>query len=116
MALAGGFLDIDRVWGNDSISLYFPATLSMSSLPDMPWLTAFMEGLIVLAGQCENDCGIRMEKDNPYSALTYTTERTYSTFPWQQSVYRTVKQPTNFDFVPLYDIADEPYTLYFTKK
>lgn len=26
--------------------------------------------------------GIRMEKNNPYSALTYTTERTYSTFPW----------------------------------
>lgn len=57
-----------------------------------------------------------MKNGDPKSALAYTTEHTYSTFPWQQSVYRTVNQPENFDFVPLYDITDEPYTLYFTEK
>lgn len=111
-----GYYDIDRTWENDTINIYFPASLTTSSLPDMPQLTAFAEGPVVLAGLCEKDCGINMKDNNPESALAYTTEHTYSTFPWQQSVYRTVDQPENFDFVPLYDITDEPYTVYFTKK
>lgn len=111
-----GYFDIDRTWENDTVNIYFPATLTMSSLPDMPQLTAFAEGPVVLAGLYEKDCGIYMKDGNPESALVYTTEHTYNTFPWQQSVYRTVNQPENFDFVPLYDVTDEPYTVYFTKK
>ncbi|MGN0637104.1 MAG: beta-L-arabinofuranosidase domain-containing protein [Huintestinicola sp.] len=111
-----GYFDIDRTWKNDTINIYFPAALTISSLPDMPKLTAFAEGPVVLAGLCEKDCGICMKDGEPESALAYTTEHTYSTFPWQQSVYRTVGQPENFDLVPLYDITDEPYTVYFTKK
>lgn len=111
-----GYFDIDRTWENDTVNIYFPAVLTTSSLPDMPQLTAFAEGPVVLAGLCEKDCGIYTNGGEPESALTYTTEHTYSTFPWQQSVYRTVDQPENFDFVPLYDVTDEPYTLYFTKK
>ena len=113
---AKGFINIDKTWENDTLNLYFPAALTTSSLPDMPQLTAFMEGPVVLAGLCGRDLGICMENDDPHSALTYTTEHTYSTFPWQQSVYRSVNQPENFDFVPLYDITDEQYTVYFTKK
>ena len=111
-----GFIEIERVWENDTINLYLPAELTMSSLPDMPKLTAFSEGPVVLAGITDRDCGIYMDNDDPRTALAYTTEHTYSTFPWQQSVYRTVSQPENFDLVPLYDITDEQYTLYFTKK
>lgn len=111
-----GCFDINRTWENDTVNIYFPAAITMSSLPDMPQLTAFAEGPVVLAGLCGKDCGIYMKDSDPESALTYTTEHTYSTFPWQQSVYRTVNQPENFDFAPLYDVTDEPYTVYFTKK
>ena len=111
-----GFVDIDRTWENDTVNIYLPAALTTSSLPDMPQLTAFAEGPVVLAGLCEKDCGIYTETDAPESALAYVTEHTYSTFPWQQSVYRTVNQPENFDFIPLYDITDEKYTVYFTRK
>lgn len=113
---ANGFIGIDRTWENDTVNVYFPAAVTMSSLPDMPKLTAFAEGPIVLAGLCEKDCGIYMKNDDPETALAYTSEHTYSTFPWQQSVYRTTDQPENFDLVPLYDITDEKYTVYFTKK
>lgn len=111
-----GFINIDRIWENDTVNIYFPAVLTMSPLPGMPGLTAFMEGPVVLAGLCDKDGGIYMDKEFPESVLTYTTEHTYGTFPWQQSVYRTMNQPENFDFVPLYDITDEKYTVYFTKK
>ena len=57
-----------------------------------------------------------MDNDAPESAITYVTEHTYSTFPWQQSVYRTINQPENFDLIPVYDVTDEKYTVYFTKK
>lgn len=111
-----GLVDIDCTWENDTVNVYLPAALTMSSLPDMPQLTAFAEGPVVLAGLCEKDCGIYTETDAHESALAYVTEHTYSTFPWQQSVYRTVNQPENFDFIPLYDITDEKYTVYFTRK
>lgn len=111
-----GFVDIERTWENDTVNVYLPAALTTSSLPDMPQLTAFAEGPVVLAGLCEKDCGIYTETDAPESALAYVTEHTYSTFSWQQSVYRTVNQPENFDFIPLYDITDEKYTVYFTRK
>ena len=110
-----GFIAITRTWGDDSINVYFPAALTASTLPDMPQLTAFAEGPVVLAGLCESDRGIYAE-GAPESALVNVTEHTYSAFPWQQSVYRTVNQPENFDLVPLYDITDERYTVYFTRK
>lgn len=116
ISASNGFADIERTWENDTINVYFPAALTMSSLPDMPKLTAFSEGPIVLAGLCEKDCGICVENNDPESALAGTIEHTYSTFPWQQSVYRTINQPENFEFVPIYDITDEKYTVYFTKK
>ena len=111
-----GYFDIEKEWSDDNISIYFAAVLTTSSLPDMPDMTAFMEGPVVLAGLCDSDCGIVMKNDSPESALTYAAEHTYETFPWQQSTYRTVGQAKDITFVPLYDISDEQYTLYFTKK
>lgn len=109
-----GYCNIRRVWGNDTVSIYFPATLSVSELPDMPGVAAVLEGPVVLAGLCSSDCGIRSASGDPTKALVNVTEHTYSTFPWQQSTYRTVGQPENFDLIPLYDVTDEEYTVYFT--
>lgn len=111
-----GYCNIRRVWGNDTVSIYFPATLSVSELPDMPGVAAVLEGPVVLAGLCSSDCGIRSASGDPTTALVNVTEHTYSTFPWQQSTYRTVGQPENFDLIPLYDVTDEEYTVYFTVK
>lgn len=43
-------------------------------------------------------------------------EHTYTVFPWKQNTYLTKKQPENFILRPLYEITDEPYTVYFTQK
>ncbi len=115
ISVHNGFFEIEKEWHNDTISLYFAAALTLSALPDMPEKVAFMEGPVVLAGLCEKDCGIAMKNDNPENALAYVTEHTYGTFPWQQSTYRTKKQENDILFIPLYDITDEQYTIYFTK-
>lgn len=111
-----GYIHLNRRWTEDSIHIYFPAALTLSTLPDMPEVSAVMEGPVVLAGLCDCDCGLHMEGDDPATALRPAIEHTYSTFPWQQSTYRTVGQPKNFTFVPLHDVTDECYTLYFTRK
>ena len=111
-----GYILLDQVWNKDSIRIWFPAVLALDTLPDMPELAAVMEGPIVLAGLCEKDRGLTMEHHDPATALRFNTEHTYSTFPWQQSTYRTAHQDVNFTFVPLYDVTDEQYTVYFTCK
>lgn len=111
-----GFMEIEKEWLNDELIVYFPAALTVSELPDMPDKAAFLEGPIVLAGLCENDCGIVMEKGRPETALKSVTEHTYSTFPWLQSNYISVGQPREIKFVPLYDVTDETYTVYFTRR
>lgn len=111
-----GYIHLERQWHKDSIRIYFPAALTLDTLPDMPELSAVMEGPIVLAGLCEADHGLTMENNDPATALRFNTEHTYSTFPWQQSTYRTAHQDANFTFVPLYDVTDEHYTVYFTCK
>ena len=116
LPVENGCVQIDREWHNDSIRIYFAAGLTLSRLPDMPELAAVMEGPIVLAGLCEKDAGLVMENGDPATALRFNTEHTYETFPWQQSTYHTVGQPENFALVPLYDVTDERYTVYFTCK
>lgn len=116
MEIKDGYVHLSREWAQDTISLYFPSKLTMTTLSDAPQLTAFAEGPIVLAGLCNKDRGIHVENGAPESALSYVTEHTYSTFPWMQSTYCTIHEPENFRLMPLYDITDEEYTVYFTKK
>ena len=40
---------------------------------------------------------------------------TYETFVWTQNNYITRNQKENFRMIPLYDVTDEAYTLYFTR-
>ena len=54
--------------------------------------------------------------DNPSKFLDKVSERTYDTFVWLQNNYRTKGQKKNFKLIPLYDVKDEPYTLYFEER
>jgi hypothetical protein len=51
--------------------------------------------------------------DQPESMLVADNEREWVF--WQGS-YRTINQPSNMRFVPLYDVRDEVYTVYFPVK
>ena len=116
LSIQNGYLELDRTWQDDELTIYFPPSLTFVSLPDMPKLCAVMEGPIVLAGLCDADRGLYTDSDDAAQLFSPRYEHTYSVFPWQQSTYQTVNQPEEFSFVPLYDITDEPYTLYFTRK
>lgn len=113
--IADGYAVFNREWNDDEIDILFNASLELVPLDDIPEMVAVTEGPIVLAGVCESDKGLYMD-GNVSDILVPFKEHTYDTFPWQQSTYMTVSQPENIRFKPIYDILDESYTMYFTKK
>ena len=53
--------------------------------------------------------------EHPEQILTPEMTHTYETFVWTQNNYITRNQKENFRMIPLYDVTDEAYTLYFTR-
>ena len=110
-----GWLDITSDWQNDSVQVFFPSELRAETLPDMPELMSVVDGPIVLAGIIGSDCGIT-GADKLNEQFMPQMEHTYGTFPWRQNSWRTRNQPQSVMFRPLYEVTDEEYTVYFTKK
>lgn len=110
------YIKITRDWHDDTISLYFAPKLYLDFLPDVPNKAALLEGPIVLCGLCNSEEGVVLSRDDLQKDLIHTQEHLYSTFPWKQSCYRTKNQKKNVDFVPLYEVTDEAYTVYFDAK
>ena len=109
-------INITSEWSDDTLFVAFADSVEMERLPDMPELAAAVEGPIVLAGLVEKDCGLVGDYNDPEKIFVPRCEHTYSTFTWKQNCHTTRKQPENFDFVPLYEITDESYTVYFSEK
>lgn len=110
-----GWLDITSDWQNNSVQVFFPSELRAETLPDMPELMSVVDGPIVLAGITGSDCGIT-GADKLNEQFMPQMEHTYGTFPWRQNSWRTRNQPQSVMFRPLYEVTDEEYTVYFTKK
>jgi len=108
-----GHAVINRKWHNDVVCCIFPKELKAWSLPDEPKTVAFIEGPIAFAGLIKEERTLYGDIDNPESFMTPSDERHWVN--WRQG-WRTINQPVNFKFVPLYDIGYEEYTVYFPVK
>lgn len=129
-----GCLELRRLWSNDLIQLTFPRALTVQPLPDEPEMVAFLDGPIVLAGlnpsgsagqAASKEAGSYNIRPNyridgltiygdaarPETFLTADNEREWNN--WRRD-YRTRAQPKNFRLVPLYEVRDEPFTVYFS--
>lgn len=116
------YVSIRRVWQDDTIQISLPQGLSVSRLPDRPDTVAFMEGPVVLAAVLGNGTGktravetlnektLYGKTDEPTTVLVPDNERDSSR--WRTG-YRTQGQEQNMRFIPLYEIQDESYAVYF---
>ena len=104
------FAAIRRTWTRDTVRLELPKALTTCPLPDAPTLVAFMEGPVVLAGLCDDERALRGRADRPGELLAPDIEREWG---YWRTRYRTVGQGRNLRFVPLHEITDERYTVYF---
>ena len=98
-----------------SVNVLFDAKVKALPLDDQPELAALVDGPIVLAGLTDKDRGFVYSGDVS-NALYQRTEHTYTTYVWKQNTYITKDQPENFEMIPLYEVTDEAYTVYFTLK
>ena len=104
------FHAIQRTWQNGTVRVELPKALSTCPVPDEPDTVAFMDGPVVLGGLCDEERTLYGDKDNPETMLTPDNEREWTM--WRPG-YRTCNQERRFRVVPLYEIRDERYTVYF---
>ena len=107
---ASVFKTIRRTWHQDMITLELPKRLHSCSIPDASDMVAFMDGPVVLAGLCSEEYRLVGNKDEPSSMLVPTNERKWGS--WLRD-FRTKDQFRGIKFIPLFDVVDEIYTVYF---
>ncbi|MET7280798.1 beta-L-arabinofuranosidase domain-containing protein [Kribbella sp. NPDC005582] len=106
-----GWIVIAQVWSSQQLRLTVPSGLSTVPLPDQPGTVAVLDGPVVLAGLTSQESILYGDPGEPANFLTADQERHHSW--WRTGTYRTTGQPTAIRFVPLAEIRDEPYTVYF---
>lgn len=109
-AEAPRFVRIEREWTSNTVRLELPKSITISPIPDEPDTVAFLDGPQVLAALTTEQVALVGDRDNPDGMFTADDEREW--WYWK-SGYRTVGQNVTIRFKPLYEIADEPYTVYF---
>jgi DUF1680 family protein len=120
---------ICRTWADDSVRLRLPHGLTAEPLPDRPDTVAFMEGPVVLAGvlgegparsgegwspqsgvETLHEPRLLGRLEDPAAVLVPDSEWEFS--GWRIG-YRTIGQAQNLRLIPLYEIRDESYAIYF---
>ncbi len=104
---------LQREWHHDRVRVVLPKTLTTCPLPDDPARVALMDGPVVLAGLCDEERCLVGDRDNPTSLLAPHNEREWTM--WRHG-YRTIGQERNLRFIPLHEVVDERYTVYFPIK
>jgi DUF1680 family protein len=121
--------EVRRTWAADTVRLNLPHGLTAEPLPDRPNTVAFMEGPVVLAGvlgegpaqsgkgwsplagvETLSELPLVGRRDDPTALLAPDSDREFSR--WRIG-YRTIGQAQNFRLIPLYEIRDERYAVYF---
>jgi DUF1680 family protein len=106
------FIEIRKMWSNgDIVQIEFPKSLTTEPLPGSEDMVAFMDGPIVLAGLIEREHRLIGNPTLPDTMLVADRERNHSW--WNVGYYRTKGQDMGIRFIPLYEIKDETYTVYF---
>lgn len=94
------YVSLKRAWNAEHLRLTLPKAVTAVPLPDLKEMIAFMDGPVVLAGLTDESRPLGGE-------LIPDNEREWSR--WLEGNYRagTVR------FIPLYNVIDQRYTLYF---
>lgn len=129
----GTFVELRRGWANDTIHLHLPKALVSVPLPGDPSTVAFMDGPIVLAGlnpggvptaaqtkpggsytarpnYAVDGLRIHSRAGDPSAVLTPDNEREWH---YWRGDFRTRGQERDFRLIPLYEVRDEVFTVYF---
>jgi len=107
---ASTLVPLRRTWHHATITVILPRRLVAEPLPGRPDVVSFIEGPVVLAGLCDEERTLHGAGDDPTSLLVPDDEREWER--WNVR-FRTRDQERGIRFVPLHEVVDERYTLYF---
>lgn len=107
------YLIIPGVWMNDEITFEFRKEIQVFPLSDRPDTVSFLYGPVVLAGLCGNKTLKVADTSHPEQVLIHDNEREWTS--WKET-FRTVGQDEDLEFIPLYKVGYEPYSVYFPIK
>lgn len=106
----GTFQPVTRTWTSNRLHLELPMALTAVPLPGQEETVAFMEGPVVLAGLVGERRTLKGDADDPLSMLEPIEE--FELGIWHGH-WMTKNQPADFKLVPLHEVTDETYTVYF---
>jgi DUF1680 family protein len=108
---------INRTWKEgDRVDVTLPMTLRAEPMPDDPNMKAMMYGPIALAGEITSET--KMTPGAKTTGLLRETAPDPAAYlkpvGGQPLTFETTGQAQNLRFVPLYDIIDQPFGVYWT--
>jgi uncharacterized protein len=109
-ATPSSFFAIHRTWTDDRLRIVLPKRLSAWPLPDRPDTVAFMDGPAVLAGLIDEGRVLYGDAEHPESMLSPDNQREWA---FWRSGWHTYGQERDFRLLPLNQVTDERYTVYF---
>jgi DUF1680 family protein len=102
-----GFLVFKRAWRGQKITMTFDKQIERIPMPGDDKLVAFMDGPVVLAGLCDGE--IKIPASEPFRPI----DARHWTFWRGHHISTTLDK--NIRFIPLHEITDQPYTVYFSR-
>lgn len=105
-----GFICVKRTWNNDTVCIELLRGLTAWPLPDYPEMTAFLYGPIVLAGRCDEERTLYGDQNRPETLLYPSNGREWANWMY---TFKSRGQDRNLQFIPMYQVGYEPYTVYF---
>jgi DUF1680 family protein len=106
-----GYAVIRRVWcPGDRIHIVLPKKLTIVPLPDRPDTVAFLDGPVLLAGLVDEERMLYGDLAHPEELLIPDNEREWA--QWLPG-YRTAGQERGIQFIPLFEVVDQAYSVYF---
>lgn len=114
-ARAGSWLPVSRTWNDgDTVELTMPMSLTVAPINDDRRLGAIMYGPLVLAGLV--DTPESKYPDMPVPVLTgdmAAPDRWLKRVEGDGIVFRTAGQPHDMTFVPIHEVVDQRYGIYW---
>jgi hypothetical protein len=106
-----GFLVLDHQGGRSQHEITFPHRLRVEAVPDEPTTVAFLVGPVVLAGLTDGEIALTAaDPDHPEGSLAPDDERQWT--EWLRG-YRTVGQDRSTRLLPVHEVVDQRYSVYF---
>lgn len=108
---ASGFIEITQEWKSAHVTVTFPKQITRESLPGDDSRFALLDGPVVLAALCDEEPAL--VRDTP---LVPQYEHVYENGrDWQAAHYLAHTNQGTVRLEPLYEVADETYSVYFTE-